>query len=202
VIVYRGVTYKRNPNGKQRSHRVYYCAPRGSGHDSLHRDIWRDNHPGEEIPRGWHIHHADEDPFNNDPSNLVLRSPKDHRAEHPGDCKPPEGHLEAIRLLAAEWHRSAEGHDWHVENGKKVWEGRAPQYRKVCEGCGQRFSSYFERAKCCSEACLARVVRRENRYKRRVPCPICGAEFWQDKYRPTPQTCSRACGQELRRRAA
>jgi hypothetical protein len=31
-------------------------------------------------------------------------------------------------------------------------------------------------------------------------CPICGAAFWQNKYRAEPKTCSRLCGAKLRAR--
>jgi len=199
-VVYRGVTYKRNPDAKQRAHRVYYCAPRGSGRDSLHRDIWRDAHPGEDIPAGWHIHHDDHDPFNNDPGNLVLRSPKGHAAEHPEVAGMPLEHLEAIRPLAAEWHRSAEGHEWHVEHGERTWDDREPVARKVCESCGEEFDAWFDRAQYCSRRCINRA--REHQYMETVACPICGTEFQRDKYRKRPETCSRKCGAALRKQRA
>lgn len=202
-VTYRGVTYKRNPDAKQRAHRVYYCAPRGSGRDSLHRDIWRDNHPCEDIPAGWHIHHDDHDPFNNEPGNLVLRSPKGHAAEHPGESGMPAEHLAAIAPLAAEWHRSAEGHDWHVEHGKRAWDGREPEHAKVCAQCGSGFLTFWgERGdeRYCSRRCSNQA--RESKYLDTVACPICGNDFKQDRYRKRPETCSRKCGAALRRQRA
>jgi hypothetical protein len=206
-VVYRGVTYKRNPDARQRAHRVYYCAPRGSGHDSLHRDIWRDAHPGEEIPAGWHIHHDDHDPFNNDPGNLVLRSPKGHAAEHPEVTGMPLDHLEAIRPLAAEWHRSAEGRAWHVKHGKRTWEGREPEHDKTCAECGAEFKSWWDKIggaksedRYCSRRCVNRA--RQRKYLEIVPCPICGTGFERDRYHDQPRTCSRKCGAALRRQRA
>lgn len=208
AITYRGVTYKRNPDAKQRSHRVYYCAPRGSGHDSLHRDIWRDNHPGEHIPEGWHIHHDDHDPFNNDPANLVLRSPKDHAAEHPEVSGMPLEHLAAIRPLAAGWHGSPEGLAWHAENGRRAWEGREPEHRKTCAECGAGFLSYIDqpgRAKTPDRYCSRRCVNRarERKYLETAACSICGGEFRRDKYRKKrAETCSGKCAAQLRKQRA
>lgn len=203
-VVYRGVTYKRNPDARQRAGRVYYVAPRGSGHDSLHRDIWRDGHPGEAIPPGWHIHHKDHDPFNNDPGNLVLVSPPEHGQEHKDEfADARRAHAEAIRPLAAEWHRSAEGHDWHVEHGKRTWENREPTHSRTCADCGAEFLTVWgERGdeRYCSRRCVNRA--RERKYLETVVCPICGSEFQQDKYRKRPETCSRKCGWALRRARA
>ena len=206
-VVYRGVTYKRNPAAEQRAHRVYYNAPRGSGRDSLHRDIWRDTHPGEDIPKGWHIHHDDHDPFNNDPGNLLLRSPEQHAAEHPEVAGMPHDHLDAIRRLAAEWHRSAEGHEWHVEHGKRAWENREPQHSKTCAECGTEFTSWFDKAgraksedRYCSRLCVNRP--RERKYMETVACPVCGTDFERDRYHKRPATCSRKCGAALRKQRA
>jgi DNA-directed RNA polymerase subunit RPC12/RpoP len=200
VVTYKGVRYKRNPSAKQRSHRVYYAAPRGSGADTLHRDIWRDAHPGEDIPKGWHIHHDDHDPFNNDPGNLVLRSPKGHAAEHPEVSGMPDGHLAAIRPLADEWHRSQEGRAWHREHGKRTWEGREPQYRKTCAECGAEFlGTWNERGRYCSRRCINRAA--ERRLRRAAVCVICGSEYEHDR-KSRGQTCSRKCGAALRKQRA
>lgn len=197
VIEYRGVKYKRNPNGKERTHRVYYSAPRGSGKVSLHRSIWTDLHGP--IPDGFVVHHIDGDPFNNAPENLAAIDRKAHAAEHPLDHLGTEewlDHLAAIRPLASEWHRSEEGREWHKGHGRRTWEGREPHVDSVCQACGKQFKSFMP-AKVCSKACGERLRRAEHRYEARVPCPICGAEFWQNKYRPKPATCGRVCGAEL-----
>lgn len=53
--------------------------------DYLHRDVYRDHHGP--IPDGYHVHHVDHDPDNNDPSNLAVISPSDH-ARHHGEHQP------------------------------------------------------------------------------------------------------------------
>ena len=46
----------------------------------LHRSTW-EHHFGA-IPRGWEVHHCDQDKHNNDISNLVALPAKLHRAVH------------------------------------------------------------------------------------------------------------------------
>ena len=202
-VVYRGIVYKRNPAAEQRAHRVYYQATSGKFGDergSLHRDIWRDNHPGEDIPRGWHIHHDDHDPFNNDPGNLLLRSPGQHAAEHPEVAGMPNDHLAAIRPLAAEWHRSEEGRAWHREHGKRTWEDREREVPKTCAECGTEFLGVWdERGQYCSRRCINRAT--ERRLRVTSTCVICGTEYEQDR-KARGQTCSRQCRWALRRQRA
>jgi hypothetical protein len=201
AVEYRGVVYKRNPQSQQRAHRVYYTAPWKSGRDSLHRDIWRD-HNRREIPDGWHIHHIDHDPFNNDPGNLRAVSPVEHARQHPDRMSgAPLDHLEKIRPLAAAWHRSPEGLDWHREHGAQTWEDREPVGQRTCESCGLTFDAWFERARYCSRACINRA--REHKYLETATCPVCGGDFNRDRYhKDRARTCSRKCGAQLRKRRA
>lgn len=201
-ITFKGHVYHRYPDSPRRNHRVYYQYHATAGVRYLHRDIWLAAHPGEEIPEGWHIHHKDEDPFNNDPSNLELLSPAEHSVVHPGDQSWEEenllDHLDRIRPLAAEWHRSEEGHEWHVQHAKDVFGKQKPLAPRPCEACGAKFEPWRENARYCSRTCINRA--REKKYLETVACPICGAEFERDKYRKTrPETCSRKCGGALRK---
>lgn len=198
-ITYRGVTYRRDPDGKQRSHRVYYGA---RDHGYLHRRIYEDNHGP--IPDGWHVHHADENPFNNDPANLVALPPDEHSHVHPGDVDrtSPEWleHLASIRLLAAEWHSSPEGIEWHREHGKQTWEGRERQPVGNCAMCGEPVTSYFVsrgELRFCSRKCIGKYNETTLRYHTMVPCPICGTEFPQRRRRP--KTCSPDCAKQMRK---
>ncbi len=204
-VFYKGYKYRRYPDSPQRSHRVYYQRSVPWGVTYLHRDIWLDTHPGEEIPDKWHVHHKDEDPFNNDPSNLELLSPAEHGIVHPGDQSWEEGnlldHLDRIRPLAAEWHRSEEGHEWHVEHGKDAWAKRQPAPPRTCEACGIEFEPAWDRATHCSRRCTNKS--REKKYLETVTCPACGSEFQRDKYRTKrPECCSRKCSWVMRKRRA
>ncbi len=205
-VEFRGTVYRRYPDADQRAHRVYYQPIRGpglEGREPLHRAVWKDAN-GRPIPVGMHVHHEDENPFNNDPSNLVLLTPKEHAARHPQAFRESEewaDHLAAIRPLAAEWHRSEEGRAWHREHGRETWRDRQTVDRQ-CEACGETFAAMFEHTRFCSTRCSRRVADGEHRYEHEEPCSACGALFWQSNYRPKPTACSRACAWELRRRRA
>lgn len=200
TIDFQGVRYKRNPDGKQRAHRVYYAAPRGTKPSFLHRAIWEAHHGP--IPQGAHIHHQDDDPFNNDPANLALVYPKEHGEAHAATFRDARrAHIDSIRHLAVEWHGSEEGRAWHSEHGRDSWVGREP-IEKQCATCGKTFQTLLDGRgdeRYCSRACHRKRADGEHAYQQRVPCPVCGTEFWQSKYRAKPETCSRLCGAALRR---
>jgi hypothetical protein len=199
-VFYKGYRYRRYPDSPRRNHRVYYQRRVPWGVWYLHRDIWLDTHPGEEIPEGWHIHHKDEDPFNNDPSNLELLSPAEHNTVHPGDqCWEDEhllDHLDRIRPLAAEWHRSEEGHAWHVQHAKDVFGKREPLASRPCDSCGAEFEPWRDNARYCSRRCINRATEQRLRITR--ACAVCGTEFTQGR-KGRRQTCSSACFEEYRK---
>lgn len=207
LIFYKGYKYRRYPDSPQRSHRVYYQRSVPWGVTYLHRDIWLDTHPGEEIPGKRHVHHKDEDPFNNDPSNLELLSPAEHGVIHPGDQSWEEEnlleHLDRIRPMAAEWHRSEEGREWHVQHGKDAWAKRESLGLRPCEICGTEFEAWWNNQKHCSRTCTNRARDRNEKYRETVTCPACGVDFQRDKYRTKrPECCSRKCSWVMRKRRA
>ena len=78
-IIWRGRSYRRFPDHRLRHRRVYFMAttyPR----TYLHRDIYTAHHGP--IPEGWHVHHIDHDPLNNDPANLASISAEEHLRHH------------------------------------------------------------------------------------------------------------------------
>ena len=84
------------------------------GAKGLHVAIW-EAASGEAVTRGMCIHHRDGDTFNNDPGNLELLSRSEH-ARLVRVSQKMRDHLEEIRPLAAEWHRSTQGRRWHSQN--------------------------------------------------------------------------------------
>lgn len=121
TIIYRGKKYNRLPNSPRRQARVYYWR-----HDSyqspfpLHRQIWIDNFG--EIPKGFIIHHKDDNPLNNELSNLELMGKSEHSRMH---CSRPEVVRLAIRNLkkarkgAKLWHASDEAKKWKEKRNPK-----------------------------------------------------------------------------------
>lgn len=207
TVEFNGRTYVRYPLSPHRSARVYFTVYENSrrvkGAGQLHVEVWKAANGNSEVPPGHVIHHADLDPLNNDPGNLVCITRKEHARLHEAgrDLDSPEwlAHLARIRPLAAEWHRSEEGRAWHSRHARGTWVGRE-RVTRVCEECGRKFEAVFaDRVRCCSSACIQRLYRKERRYQVQVPCPVCATLFWQSKYGPHPTACSASCAQRIRR---
>lgn len=117
-ITYHGVSYRRYPYSTRAPHRRYFHA---SGGRLLHRAVY-ESEIGP-IPDGWHVHHRDRDTSNNAADNLLALDPREHRSITVGDFQQRGQswydrdamlvHLDRVRPLASEWHRSAEGREWH-----------------------------------------------------------------------------------------
>lgn len=200
-IDYGGYRYRRYPDAEQWSDRVYYR--RGGGLGYLHRAIWEDTH-GRAVPDGHEVHHQDGNPLNNDPSNLVIIPAPEHRRAHPiseerlGNLR---AHIDSIRPLAAEWHRSEEGREWHRRHGRAAWEGRAAR-TYTCAHCDEEFESlgFIDGKRYCSNRCAAAARRASGVDDEDRTCEGCGGAFRVNRYERT-RTCSRQCGQRLRRAA-
>lgn len=72
AICFNGNTYTERANG--------YLARTDGNREYLHRDIWK--HFNGEIPKGYDIHHIDEDRHNNKIDNLVLVAKDQHTRLH------------------------------------------------------------------------------------------------------------------------
>ena len=141
-VYFNGYKYNRYPEAKQDAHRRYFSKSGGRG--LLHRHVW-EFHNGS-IPKGYQIHHKDGNTLNNDISNLVCLSTKDHRQEHMEEIlakgRSPKRleHLAKIREKAAEWHKSEDGKAWHKQHGANSWKNRKA-VKHTCQECGAEFES-------------------------------------------------------------
>lgn len=203
-IVFNGITFRRYPDAKQRADRVCFV-PGGShrqrGVGRLHEEIWKAAH-GPILP-GHHIHHKDTDPLNNDPSNLECLPGADHLSHHLAsrDLRTPErlAHMEAIRPLAAEWHRSEEGHAWHREHGQRTF-GDRPMVEATCEQCGEKYETNTPwGARFCSGSCATKWRKLAGLDDEDRLCPGCGTTFTINKY-ARAVCCSRKCAWTVRKR--
>lgn len=161
VVVWNGKTYRRYPNSKYKSIRMYFCC----GKNKLHRDIWAATYG--KIPPNHHIHHKDNNHNNNDISNLLCIPAAEHYALHGAErakqsvTAEEAARLRAISQKAAEWHRSEEGRLWHREHAKTVLKkARAainkenwPELNKFCEVCGGAFTTREVQKRVCSRRC-------------------------------------------------
>lgn len=195
-VTFDGVVYRRYPESKRWSDRSYFRASAGAGKESLHRELYKSHHGP--IPDGWHVHHVDGDPGNNDPGNLAALPADEHHAHHNHDRPPPPPPSAEALAKAAEWHRSSEGRAWHRTHAQEAWAKREP-LDAICEWCGDGFEDISRRAKFCSNKCktAARFASGVDDVDRE--CATCGTPFRINRYRKT-KTCSRACAGRLRGR--
>ena len=152
----------------------------------LHVYIWR-KHNGE-VPKGYHVHHIDENKDNNDISNLTLVSAFDHLHLHGVEKSDlaRENMKRVASPAAAKWHKSEAAKQTHVDiynkHTRDMW--MAP-VEKVCEICGKTYTvnhATAYKSKYCSNACKATARRRSSVDKIEVPCSICGKPRFINKY--------------------
>jgi hypothetical protein len=198
------ITIRFNGNLYQKySDRPYF--ERVGGRYLLHRDVW-EFHNGP-IPKGFHVHHIDGDTSNNSIENLEMLEANAHRELHKPEVSARSqteehlAHLDAIRPLAAEWHGSEEGKEWHKGHAKnsihkpgvaKPYSKIVPQ-EKTCNVCKKIFlSKNPKRQHTCSQRCHSirhnqqRTVERHENAKERN-CPHCGQAF------KSVYTCQKFC---------
>src|SRR3990167_9046125 len=199
VIVFRGIKFRRYPDAKGRTDRVYWTpgiADRANGCKRLHEEIWiAANGP---IPKRRHIHHRDGNPLNNSIENLECVTAKHHSREHWTKERSERSRrwVEKIRPLAAAWHRSPAGKRWHKKNAQTVWEkirSRKPVLGK-CDHCGEPFPKVINKSnwRFCSNNCKSAWRRKSHRDDASRSCALCGKTFVRNRYVKC-KTCSRPC---------
>lgn len=107
----------------------------------LHREVWRYHHG--EIPKGYHVHHIDEDRSHNDIENLCLMTEHDHEVLHgaeEGRKQISRKNIEKAQEGARKWHGSPEGLAYHSILGKENWTKRTTQ-TYTCSYCGKEFQT-------------------------------------------------------------
>ena len=142
-IEYGGKEWRRYPESKRRTLRVYY-----QRHEKwkeppvfLHRKIYEDNFGP--IPEGFHIHHIDGNPDNNSPDNLAALPASAHGKITAEENNAPEKRAKIYaRRQTDEWRKK------QSESQKK-----RKQIEAVCQLCGEKFltRSHSGNIKWCSE---------------------------------------------------
>jgi len=207
VIVFNGIKFRRYPESKRRSDRVYYTpgvADKSKGLGRLHEEIWKAEHGP--IPPGHNIHHVDHDPLNNDGANLTAMTKAVHHSHHGNTPEAREhyqseawqAHLDAIRPLAAAWHSSPKGIEWHRAHAGQLMADR-PKTPAVCDQCGDAFLSKMP-LRFCSNACKSAWRRASGVDNIQRTCVRCKSEFTIDRYSKTSH-CSKSCATKTRHEA-
>lgn len=161
---------------------------------SLHQYTWFYYHG--EIPKGYHVHHKDENKDNNDILNLELITQHKHLSDHmtPERRRRAAEQCDAIRDSTKEWHASEEGIAWHREHAMQMWEGKTA-IKYTCSCCGNEFESiksYPEGNTFCSNACKSKWRRNSGLDNEERTCTVCGKTFITSKYSKT-KTCGGTC---------
>lgn len=158
----------------------------GERRKRLHVYIW-EKHNGV-IPKGFQVHHVDRNKDNNEIENLVLLSKADHLKQHASTPERIKASQQAIKkavLFAPEWHKSDEGHEWHIKHGKDSWKNREP-ISYICTQCGNSFKSlkaYSENEnRFCSNNCKSKFRRKMGYDNVERKCEECDNTFIVNRY--------------------
>lgn len=194
TIEYMGKVYRRYPESKRRSDRVYFKRSVTGGAVWLHRQIWADARGP--IPVGAHIHHVNEDPNDNSIDNLACISPAEHGKAHEWSDERRARqavHLERIRPLTKTWHASPEGIAKHREIGGMAYKVFVP-VEKACGFCGGLFATkkIGHQDRFCSNKCKSAARRASGIDDVERICEACGLVFVANKYK-RQRFCCRAC---------
>lgn len=190
------IVYKGEKFWLQSSGRYFSSGDKQAKERMLHRRVWLDAKG--EIPKGFHIHHINDNWRDNSIENLALVEGKEHARQHKLKRLQNREHvvqnaewLEDARIAAAKWHKSTEGLAWHKKHGKNTWLNREPT-DAICICCGKKYKTFFpSRSKYCSLACQQKQGFSRYFTDKKI-CEYCGKEFMANRHRTT-KFCSRTC---------
>jgi hypothetical protein len=192
IQIFNGKEYRLYPGER------YYSR----GTKRLHVEVWK-YHNGA-IPKGYSVHHLNQNTQDNCISNLTLLKSSVHQSFHIKERhkKDPEWskrfHDAGIEA-AKSWHKSEVGKTWHSKQATISFKDRKP-IEKSCMQCGSIFLDITRRdeSKFCSNKCKSafrRSIKIDNEIR---TCVICGIEFSVNKY-AHKKTCGRKCASKSRK---
>lgn len=178
-VIFNGITYKLLSQGRYYLSQSNTNAGRRNA-KSLHVAIW-EFYNNRKVPKGYCIHHKDENVFNNDISNLECKRKKEHLSEHGKKNWENKEYrergiqqLNKIRGKASDWHKSSEGLIWHQLNKKNYSK---PVYMCDLENnILKRYESMTDAAndtKICFTS-IAKRARGKQKNCRRIYLETCG----------------------------
>lgn len=201
TIEFNGVTYRLTGSKK------YYLSQSNSnagriGAKSLHVAIW-EFYNKKKVPDGYCIHHKDGNTFNNDISNLECISTHEHYSMHSKKNFESEEYrqknkeqLAKAQERAKEWHKSAEGKEWHLKHSREM--DHSKRFECECVFCHTKFMSAQRTSIFCSDSCGAKYRRRLMNYE--GVCEYCGKTFHYGKAvssQPDKRFCSGTCARRF-----
>jgi hypothetical protein len=174
----------------------------GGGCKRLHQVVYE--HFNGKIPDGYHVHHKDHNPVNNDIDNLGVMPASEHLSLHAIEYhreNPEAGRrqIEKNQDKCRAWHASEAGHEWH----KQHYEANKHNLYKIndfkCDNCGKesthKVSGHVNNF--CTNACKSAFRRKSGVDNVQAGCAYCSAEFTSNKYTKTLH-CSKGCAARTR----
>jgi len=164
-----------------------------------HRWVWLNIH--KMIPKGYHIHHINENKSDNRIENLELIEKSRHMSHH---MQEPERKNKAremadkYRPLTKEWHKSEEGRAWHKLHALKCNFGNNKPVSKVCDVCSKEYKTKViadGRSKFCSNKCKSQWRRNSGLDNIERNCITCQKTFMINKYSKV-KNCSKSCAKK------
>ncbi|HET6457263.1 MAG TPA: HNH endonuclease signature motif containing protein [Nitrosopumilaceae archaeon] len=150
-----------------------------------HRWVWVNIHGN--IPKGYHIHHKNEDRSDNTIENLELIEQSRHFRHHYNDEKREWSRkwTDNIRPLTKAWHASEEGRAWHKLHAIKSNFGKGEYFDYFCKLCSKEYKSRLkgtDRTLFCSNKCKSGWRRKEGKDNIEIECRTCKNIFVKNKY--------------------
>ena len=89
-----------------------------------------------------------------------------------------------IRPKAIEWHKSAEGREWHKEQWKiSLGNYIQEKIKMICINCGKEFETIYNGTnKFCSNNCKSAYRRKTGIDNEERTCKKCGNKYTTNKY--------------------
>jgi predicted nucleic acid-binding Zn ribbon protein len=212
IIEYNGYTFaeKENARGEKTSYFRSTAKIYNGKRIELHRYVWIINYG--EIPKGYVVHHIDNDKRNNDISNLALMSFSEHSKYHSKKRieENPESVMENFsKRLTPEaiakknaWLQSEEGKASirkMIERSRELGINEKTEI-VICQYCEKEFKTTkcrISSAKFCSQKCSIKARVKSGVYDIEKECANCGKKFIIFKHMKR-ETCSEQCRYELR----
>lgn len=181
--------------------RGYYKEHYHKGGAYMHRVVW-EHHNGP-IPKGYDVHHKDGNKGNNDITNLEILTRSAHLTLHglahaKADPEKYRRHVrEVMQPLAAKWHGSEAGREWHSTNAKKFWK-RFKKETFACAWCKKEYETFRMSRKrgFCSMSCQNMARKASGVDDEQRTCEVCGKVFTANKYKKV-RSCSKNCWKTL-----
>jgi hypothetical protein len=162
--------------------------------------VWVWKYHNGNIPKGYHIHHKDENKSNNFIENLEILTSFEHLSKHASKIENKERSVKwcnEIRPLTKIWHKSEEGRKWHKEHAKIFYFGKWEAVKLICQQCNNAYeTTKRSTSRFCSNNCKS-MWRRQNKIDDiEKNCPVCKKIYITNKYSRS-KTCGKTCGRLL-----